>query len=69
MTGVRNDAAMKAHPFKVEEAKAEPERGYYLSPDAYSLPEEKGIEYVRNPELTRRMKEASEKVQKDKPQQ
>jgi hypothetical protein len=66
VTGVRNDAVMKAYPFKVEEAKAEPERGYYLSPDAYNLSEEKGIEYVRNPELMRRVKEAREKAQKEK---
>ncbi len=66
VTGVRNDAVMKAHPFKAEEEKAESDRGYYLTPNAYGLPEEKGIEYLRNPELLRQMKEAREKAQKEK---
>jgi hypothetical protein len=47
VTGVRSDAAMRKHPFKVEQDKPETERGFYLSPDAFDRPEEKGVEWAR----------------------
>jgi hypothetical protein len=68
VTGVRSDAAMKKYPFKVEQEKPKPERGTYLNPEAYGQPEERGLEWVRNPELMRQMKERRiEAEQKHKP--
>jgi hypothetical protein len=57
VTGIRSDAVMLKHPFKVEEEKPESERGYYLSPDAYSQPEERSVDWARNPELMQQLKE------------
>ncbi|MHC4500493.1 MAG: autotransporter outer membrane beta-barrel domain-containing protein, partial [Planctomycetota bacterium] len=48
VTGVRQDAYAKANRIVVEENKPAEERGYYLHPTAYGLPEEKGIEAVHN---------------------
>ena len=62
VTGVRSDAAMLKHPFKVEQDKPARERGSYLSPDAYNQPEEKRIEWARNPELMKQMKERREQM-------
>jgi hypothetical protein len=50
VTGVRSDAAILKHPFKLEENKPQSERGSYLTPDAYNQPEERGIKWARNPE-------------------
>ena len=57
VTGVRSDAAMKKHPFKVVEAKPEGERGHYLTPEAFDQPEEKSVQWVRYPEQMKQMKE------------
>jgi hypothetical protein len=68
VTGVRSDAAMRRHPFKVEQEKQERERGTYLNPEAYGQPEERGTEWVRYPELMRQMKQRRiEAEQKHKP--
>jgi hypothetical protein len=52
VTGVRHDPHAVAHRVQVEEEKKDEERGYYLHPTAYGLPEEKGIGSVRNPQLS-----------------
>jgi hypothetical protein len=52
VTGVRHDPYAVAHRIQVEEEKNNEERGYYLNPMAYGLPEEKGIESVRNPRVS-----------------
>jgi hypothetical protein len=57
VTGVRSDAAILKHPFKLEENKPQAERGSYLTPDAYNQPEERGIEWVRNPQMMREIKQ------------
>lgn len=49
VTGVRQDAYAKANPLVVEEEKQESERGYYIHPELFGAPEEKGIEWARNP--------------------
>lgn len=41
VTGIRQDAYAKANPILVEENKSIEDRGYYLHPTAYGLPEEK----------------------------
>jgi hypothetical protein len=43
VTGIRKDPWANAHRIKVEEDKPDNERGYYLHPDVYGQPEEKGI--------------------------
>jgi len=45
VTGLRNDNYAKANPITVETDKTADEKGLYLHPDAFGLPEEKGIEY------------------------
>jgi hypothetical protein len=57
VTGIRSDAAMRKHPFKVEENKLESERGYYLSPEAFGQSEERSITWARHPEIRRQMKQ------------
>src|SRR5919106_1402263 len=43
VTGIRKDPWANAHRIQVEGAKPDKERGYYLHPDLYRQPEEKGI--------------------------
>jgi hypothetical protein len=43
VTGIRHDAYAAAHRLAVEEEKAPEERGYYLHPDLFKQPPEKGI--------------------------
>jgi hypothetical protein len=55
VTGVRQDAYAKAHPLEVEVDKPESERGYYIHPELYGQPKEKGIEWAHNPQLMRQL--------------
>jgi len=57
VTGTRSDPELLQHPFKVEEEKSKDERGYYLNPDAYGQPEDRGIDWARNRVLMQRMKD------------
>ena len=61
VTGIRQDPWAEANHIPVEEDKAAEEVGFYLSPEAYGQPEEKGIEWGRNPEMMQQMKEEREK--------
>lgn len=61
VTGIRQDPWAEANLKPVEEDKAADELGFYLSPETYGQPEEKGIEWGRNPEMMQRMKEQREK--------
>jgi hypothetical protein len=47
VTGVRQDPYAEANRTRAEEAKPDAERGYYLYPEGYGQPKERGIEYVR----------------------
>jgi hypothetical protein len=60
VTGVRHDPYAVAHRVQVEEEKKDEERGYYLNPMAYGLPEEKGIDSVRHPRLSETRQVAKE---------
>ena len=60
VTGVRQDPYAVANRIQVEEDKPAEERGYYLHPKAYCLPQEKGIETVRNREVSQTDKVATE---------
>jgi len=62
VTGVRSDAVMLIHPFKAEQGKPDGERGYYLSPDAYGQPTERGVEWARHPQMMQRLKEKRERT-------
>jgi hypothetical protein len=46
VTGIRKDPWANAHRIQVEEDKPDKERGYYLHPDLYGQPEEKGISHL-----------------------
>jgi len=56
VTGVRQDAYANKHRIPVEEEKPERERGYYQHPELFNQPEEKSVEWARNPELMREIK-------------
>jgi hypothetical protein len=43
VTARRNDPYLQTHPFEVETAKPEHERGTYLAPEAYNQPPEKSV--------------------------
>ena len=60
VTGVRHDLYANAHRRPVEEEKPANERGYFLHPELYGLPAEKGMEWARYPRFMRRMKEEQE---------
>ena len=73
VTGVRSDPTARKYPLEIEEAKAERDRGYYLNPDAYGQPEERGIQWARHPEAMRqheqRRIEAEQKLKLKQQQQ
>jgi hypothetical protein len=50
VTGIRQDPYAKGHPIQVEEDKPDKEKGYYIYPDLYGQPEEKGISHLLFPE-------------------
>ena len=56
VTGVRHDAFAQAHGLQVEVEKPEKQRGYYIHPELYGAPEEKGMEWARHREMMQRMK-------------
>jgi hypothetical protein len=56
VTGIRQDAYMKAHPMVVEQDKPANERGTYQHPELFGQPEEKGLSWSQNPELWKRLK-------------
>ena len=62
VTGIRSDAAIRKHPFKVEEDKPQAERGSYLAPEAYDQPEERGVEWARNPRAIGQLKQQRKTV-------
>lgn len=61
VTGVRQDAWEKAYPMAVEVMKPARERGYYINPELFGAPIERGIDWARYPQMMKRMKELQEK--------
>jgi hypothetical protein len=59
VTGIRQDAYAKAHRIQVEEEKPQAEKGFYLHPELYGQPKEKGIEWAHHPELMRELQSRS----------
>jgi hypothetical protein len=66
VTGVRQDAYANKHRIQVEEEKPERERGFYLHPEVFSQPEEKSLQWARNPELMREIKSRRENARSPK---
>jgi len=58
LTGIRQDAWANAHRIPVEETKPEIERGFYLHPELYGAPEEKGVLWANSPAAMKQWKEA-----------
>lgn len=54
VTGIRKDRWAKKNRIQVEEKKPRQERGYYLHPQLYGQPKEKGIGARRQAELAER---------------
>lgn len=63
VTGIRQDAWANKHRVPVEENKAEKERGFYLHPEVFNQPKEKGVEGARDPELMKQLTETRPKQQ------
>jgi hypothetical protein len=57
VTGVRQDPYAKAHPLAAEQEKEAQLRGFYIHPELYGAPQQKQIEWGRNPELMKRNEE------------
>jgi hypothetical protein len=57
VTGIRQDAYANKYRIKVEEEKTVKERGYYLHPDVFNQPEERSIEWARDPEGLKQFKQ------------
>ena len=65
VTGIRRDAWADKNRIPVEELKSDIERGHYLHPELFNQPEEKSIEWARNPELMRKMKQERQQKQRN----
>jgi hypothetical protein len=57
VTGIRRDAWANKNRIPVEQDKTASERGYYLHATAFDQPEQKSIQYARDPEGTERRKQ------------
>ena len=57
VTGIRKDPWANANRIQVEEDKPAKERGYYLHPDVYGQPEEKGISHLLFPKEEKKWQE------------
>jgi len=55
VTGIRQDKWANAHRIPVEQQKNARERGFYLHPELYGQPAEKGMQWARDPEGMKRM--------------
>jgi hypothetical protein len=62
VTGIRQDAYANKHRIPVEEKKSDQERGYYIHPEVFDQPADKGIEWVRNPALMRKVKNSRDQI-------
>lgn len=68
VTGVRQDAYANKHRIPVEQPKTATERGYYLHPDAFNQPRERGVSFKQNSKIMQQISEQSEQL-KQKAQQ
>lgn len=61
VTGVRKDPWANAHRIPVEEEKPPEEQGYYLHPEVWGQPLEKDVEWLRHPDVMKRLEEEQRK--------
>jgi hypothetical protein len=65
VTGIRHDSFATKNRIAVEEVKTEQERGYYLHPEVFNQPVERGIEWTRDAQSMRQVtQQRREAVQK-----
>jgi hypothetical protein len=69
VTGIRHDAWANKNRIKVEVVKDERERGFYLHPEVFNQPEERGIEWVHNPEMMKQRKQQREEFERTRTNQ
>ncbi|HXM62266.1 MAG TPA: hypothetical protein VN950_15515 [Terriglobales bacterium] len=62
VTGIRQDAWANAHRIPVEQQKPQLERGFYLHPELYGAPEQKGVLWARDPKAMKQWQEARTKA-------
>lgn len=65
VTGTRQDAWANQNRLPVEEAKPEGERGFYQNPTAFGQPQERSLEWARQPEMMKQQKEQREKAARE----
>ena len=65
VTGTRKDPWAEANRPAVEQDKPAAEQGTYLHPESYGQPEETGIEWVRNPEMMKKVQESRQAVNQE----
>jgi hypothetical protein len=65
VTGIRQDVWANKHRIPVEVEKAKEEQGYYLTPSVHGQPEEKNIEWKRNPKMMQQLKELREQTKQN----
>jgi trimeric autotransporter adhesin len=62
ITGIRQDAWANAHRVVAEEEKPENERGFYLHPELFGAPPERGVLWGRSPKAMKQWKEMQAKI-------
>jgi len=62
ITGIRQDAWANAHRIPVEQEKEAKLKGFYLHPELYGAPAEKGTEWARHPEMMKRLQQDQEQM-------
>jgi hypothetical protein len=62
VTGIRQDAWANANRIPVEEEKEAKLKGFYLHPQLYGAPAEKGISWARHPELMKKLLQDQEQM-------
>jgi hypothetical protein len=64
ITGIRQDAWANANRIPVEEEKEAKLKGFYLHPQLYGAPAEKGISWARHPEMMKKLQQDEEQMKK-----
>jgi len=62
ITGIRQDAWANAHRIPVEQEKEAKLKGFYLHPELYGAPAEKGTEWARHPEMMKKLLQDQEQM-------
>jgi hypothetical protein len=62
VTGIRQDAWANANRIPVEEEKEAKLKGFYLHPQLYGAPAEKGISWARHPEMMKKLVQDQEQM-------